>query len=192
MAMRVVIEPYNAAWAADFEQEQQLLRACLCQWSPDVQHIGSTAVAGLGGKPIIDIMIGMGSLGALSDAVPALLEAGYCYYPCYEAPPFRDRRFLARLQGVAPRVFDSPDAFPDRRAHPPTHHLHLLVKGSPFWKRHLAFRNYLRRHPMTRDSYYRMKVKLAKGVWESHNDYAQAKTAFIRRVERLAELEGLA
>ncbi len=33
-----------------------------------------------------------------------------------------------------------------------------------------------------------MKVKLAKGKWESEDDYATAKTAFIRRVEWLMGL----
>lgn len=190
MAVRVIIVPYSADWAVAFQQEQGRLESCLTAWSPEVQHIGSTAVEGLGGKPVIDIMVGFSDEEGLSAAVDPLLKAGYCYYPCFEEPPFRDRRFLARLHGFPATVFESPEDFPDRVAHPPVFHLHLLRRGSPFWKRHLAFRDYLRRHPITRDAYYRMKVKLAKGVWESHNDYAKAKTAFIRRVERLAELEG--
>ncbi|MEQ8707008.1 MAG: GrpB family protein [Phaeodactylibacter sp.] len=190
MAVRVTIEPYNVAWPAAFQEEQARLLACLSDWMPEVQHIGSTAVKGLGGKPIIDIMVGFEQEKSLNAAASLLVEHGYCYYPCFEEPPFRDRRFLALLQGYPSTVFESPDDFPDRVAYPPVFHLHLLRQGSPFWKRHLAFRDYLRRHPITRDAYYRMKVKLAKGVWESQNDYAKAKTAFIRRVERLAELEG--
>lgn len=190
MAVRVTIEPYNTAWAEAYQKERARLQARLALWSPEVHHIGSTAVQGLGGKPVIDIMIGFSEEESLGAAVAPLLEQGYCYYPCFEEPPFRDRRFLALLRDYPPAVFDNPEDFPDRTVHPPVFHLHLLRQGSPFWKRHLAFRDYLRRHPITRDAYYRMKVKLAKGVWESHNDYAKAKTAFIRRVERLAELEG--
>ena len=166
MSATVQIEAYNATWAIAFRKEQQKLRQCLSALSPDVQHIGSTAVEGLGGKPVVDIMVGLQKPENLSAAVPLLLAEGYCYYPCFEEPPFRDRRFLAFLQGCLAQVFETPDDFPDRAAHPPVFHLHLLVQGSPFWKRHLAFRDYLRRHPITRDAYYRMKVKLAKGVWE--------------------------
>ena len=190
MSIRLTIIPFDAAWAEAFQQEKELLSRCLDWLSPTIEHIGSTAVIGLGGKPIIDVMIGLQQVEQLNDAVSPLMAEGYCYYPCFEEPPFRDRRFFARLKGHPPTKFDAPDHFPDREQYPPEFHLHLLKQGSPFWKRHLAFRNYLRRHPMTRDAYYRLKVKLAKEDWQSANDYAKAKTAFIRRVERLAELEG--
>ncbi|NBC09234.1 MAG: GrpB family protein [Bacteroidetes bacterium] len=187
MALSIPIAEYDPAWQARFAEEAAVLSECLSSLSPRIEHIGSTAVKGLGGKPIIDILVGCPGDGALDEVVPALLSAGYCYYACY-ADRFKDRRFFARLSNHSAQAFPDVEQLPDRTAHPPTHHVHVVAYDSVFWKRHLAFRDYLRQHPIARDAYFRMKVKLAKGVWESHNDYAKAKGEFIRRIERLAAL----
>ena len=187
MPTTIHIEPYNPDWTARYAQEQTKLSECLSAITPQIEHIGSTAVEGLGGKPVIDILVGCPTGCSLDEVVPRLLDAGYCYYACYE-DSYKDRRFFARLTGHKAASFASAELLPDRSSHPPTHHLHVVTHGSVFWKRHLVFRDYLRQHPITRDAYFRMKVKLAKGVWESHNDYAQAKREFIQRIERLAEL----
>ena len=187
MADSIHILDYDPAWPERFAEEAALLSGHLSALSPRIEHIGSTAVKGLGGKPVIDILVGCPVDGTLDEVVPALLSAGYCYYACYE-DRFRDRRFFARLSNHSVQAFPHVEQLPDRAVYPPTHHVHVVAYGSVFWKRHLAFRDYLRQHPIARDSYFRMKVKLAKGVWESHNDYAKAKGEFIRRIERLAEL----
>ena len=187
MPQHISIQAYDEQWPLAFQQESQQLRQCLQPLQPRIEHIGSTAVEGLGGKPVIDILVGCPAVEDLDKAVPLLQEHGYCYYPCFEAE-FRDRRFFARLKAFPATAFHDLDELPDREQHPPSHHLHLVAYDSVFWKRHLSFRDYLRQHPIARDSYYRMKVKLAKGIWESHADYAQAKRAFIRQIERLAEL----
>jgi len=183
--MNIYISPYDQNWPGAFEAEREQLAKLLAGWNPLIEHIGSTAVEGLGAKPIIDILIGVSVDGkVLSEVIHPLIEAGYCYFPCYEKQ-LPERCFLARIKGLASATFSEEQDLPDRLAHPHTHHLHLVAHGSPFWKRHLAFRDYLRTHPMARDAYHRMKLKLAEGSWESVDDYAQAKSAFIRRMEWL-------
>lgn len=189
MATKIDIVPYNPAWASDFERERQRLEEPLGHLQARVEHIGSTAVEGLGAKPIIDIMIGMENGEALASAVDPLLGLGYCYYPCYEGK-IPERRFFARLHQLQRQVFDDASQLPLRDEFPPTHHLHVVAYNSPFWKRHLAFRDYLRTHSITRDAYYRLKVKIANGTWEGAGDCTEAKTGFIRSVERLIELMG--
>ena len=187
MAAQIEIVPFNQEWAGLFEQERQLLQDCLLPLDPVVEHIGSTSVKGLGAKPVIDILIGLPQEAQLAEVAGLLLEAGYCYFPCYEVE-LPERRFFARLPTLERAVFDNLDQLPAQEQHPHTHHLHVVAHGSPFWKRRLGFRDYLRSHPVARDAYFRMKVKLAKGSWESENDYAAAKTAFIHRIEWLMGL----
>lgn len=188
MAEQIEIVPYNPAWAGLFEQERELLGHYLQHLAPVVEHIGSTAVKGLGARPVIDIMVGLREESHLAEVVEPMLAAGYCYYPCYEAL-MPGRRLFARLQALGQAVFQAPAHIPSRRQHPSTHHLHVVPIGSPYWQRHIAFRDYLRSHPLARDAFFRMKVKLARGKWEGAADYEQAKAAFIRRIEWLMGLE---
>lgn len=49
-------KPYNPAFSKYFEEEKKRLSKYL-SGDYQIEHIGSTAVPGLGGKGIIDIMI---------------------------------------------------------------------------------------------------------------------------------------
>ena len=187
MGSKIKIVPYDPGWAEAFEREYRQLEARLAPVLVSVEHIGSTAVEGLGSKPIIDILIGIDGQEALNSVAEPLLDMGYCYYPCYEMK-IPERRFFARLQELQRQVFEDVGQIPAHEAFPHTHHLHVVAYGSPFWKRHLAFRDYLRTHSMARDAYHRLKVKLANETWESGDDYAEAKTGFIRNIEWLMGL----
>lgn len=189
MAIKIDISPYDPAWAAAFEQESRRLKAILGSVNARIEHIGSTAVEGLGAKPIIDILAGIEEEELLDAVAGPLLDSGYCYYPCFEKK-MPERRFFARLNKLQRQVFEDLSQLPRYGESSPTHHVHVVAYGSPSWKRHLAFRDYLRTHSMARDAYHRMKVKLANGTWERGDDYAEAKTGFIRGIERLIELMG--
>jgi len=54
----VHVGEYEGDWAHWFADERKRLPAALGLASEDLQHIGSTAVAGMIAKPIVDIMIG--------------------------------------------------------------------------------------------------------------------------------------
>ncbi|MEM1000059.1 MAG: GrpB family protein, partial [Bacteroidota bacterium] len=54
------------------------------------------------------------------------------------------------------------------------------------YQRHLRFRDHLRTHPQVRQAYEDLKKDLAQREWASGGDYAEAKTEFIRRIEREA------
>ena len=62
----------------------------------------------------------------------------------------------------------------------------MVEIGTEFWNRHLAFRNYLREHDDVANDYATLKRELAQRDWDDMNDYADAKTEFIRKFEALA------
>jgi GrpB-like predicted nucleotidyltransferase (UPF0157 family) len=66
------------------------------------------------------------------------------------------------------------------------YHVHTVAVGSEFWKRHLAFRDYLRTFDEARDAYEKLKKELAAKEWDDGNDYAYAKTEFVRGIEKKA------
>ena len=68
----VEIVAYDAAWPAMFAQEHVALREALAGAMVDIQHIGSTAVAGMSAKPIVDIQAGLKSYPAETSLLAGL------------------------------------------------------------------------------------------------------------------------
>jgi len=165
--MQIIIEGYQPDWPQKFEEEKQQLSTVLPDASM-IEHIGSTAVPGLAAKPVIDIMIGLADFAVANELVPRIVEFQYEYLQFIESEmPYR--RFFRKFQG-------------EER----THHIHMVAIGSEFWNRHLAFRNYLRSHDEAAAQYAALKRELAQREWDDMNDYADAKTTFIRSIEAKA------
>ena len=159
MGEAVEIVAYDPAWPAEFEHERALIARALGDLMLGIEHVGSTAVAGLGAKPIIDIMIAVHDLADGERCVRPLEALGYEYRGDAGIP---GRLFFAR---PTPR--------------PRTHHLNMVEQGSDFWHRLLLFRDYLRDHPQEADRYYRLKVRLAAQFRDDRVGYTEAKTKFI-------------
>lgn len=163
--MKISVVEYRPQWRKMFEEEKQLLQAVLSEDSTQVEHIGSTSVEGLAAKPIIDIMIGLPDFSAADQLVPLIEALGYLYFKKYEDEmPFR-RYFARDIDGVR------------------THQIHMVEIGSEFWERHLLFRDYLRQNSETANEYAVLKKQLAESEWEDVNEYADAKTKFIKGIE---------
>ena len=119
-----------------------MLRRLLAPWlAGTIEHIGSTAVPGLAGKPVIDVMVGVHTLDASRRAIAAATALGYCYAP---------------YQAEVEHWFCRP-SFSFR-----TQHLHLIPVGTPQWLRPIAFRDYLRFHSDVAAEYQALKRHLAR------------------------------
>jgi GrpB-like predicted nucleotidyltransferase (UPF0157 family) len=157
----VRIVEYDPAWARKFADEYILLERIFRGSTAVVEHVGSTAVPGLGAKPIIDIMVGIAGLNEVESRISPLAAIGYEYVPEYEEQ-LPDRRYFRK-----PR--DGKREY----------HLHCVVLGSEFWNHHLAFRNYLREHPHAAADYFALKKKLAARYRSNRTGYTEAKSPFI-------------
>lgn len=148
-----------------FERERNSLDTIMGAGAGFIEHIGSTSVSGLAAKPVIDIMIGLRDFSVADKLVPGIVSLGYEYVPKYEDEmPYR--RFFKKYAGGTA-----------------THQIHMVQAGGEFWQRHLLFRDYLRANPDMAASYAVLKRELAKLDWDDVNDYADAKSAFIRNIE---------
>jgi GrpB-like predicted nucleotidyltransferase (UPF0157 family) len=160
----IALSPYSPMWPATFDIERGRLEALFGPDAVVIEHIGSTAVPGLGAIPIIDVLLGAPDLAIVERQIPALEASGYRYVPEFEksAP---DRRY-----------------FDKRHGHPGHFHLHAVIYGSPFWKRHLAFRDALRGDEALAADYWKVKRRLATRYPNDRAAYTDAKAAFIRAV----------
>lgn len=170
--MKIEIAPYNPAWQHLFEQEKRLIHQALDPLQKIyVEHIGSTSVEQLHAKPIVDIMVGLEDFSRVDETcLDPMAKIGFVYLPQYnEGMPFRRLFIRGEEKGFR------------------TCHVHMTQYQNAFWTRHLFFRDYLRKHPETRLEYQNLKYKLAQREWSSGNEYAQAKTSFIRAIEAKME-----
>lgn len=145
-------------------RERELLGRIFSDTDFSIEHVGSTAVPGLGAKPIIDIMLGASALPEVEARIGQLASRGYEYVPEREAQ-LPERRYF-----VKPRT------------RPRTFHLHCVVRGSDFWESHLEFRDFLREHPETAAAYLELKQELAARCRTDRVAYTEGKSAFINSI----------
>ena len=171
---RISIVRYDPGWPVAFETEAARLRSALGTVALRIDHHGSTAVPGLGAKPIIDIQVSVAALQPLSTYGARLEAVGYTHVP------HPDDSFCP--------FFHRPLRWPH------SHHVHVVERGGREERRTLAFRDYLRDHPDVAYEYETLKHAVVAHIVgfdpESQERYAAAKADFIENVVALAVEEG--
>jgi GrpB-like predicted nucleotidyltransferase (UPF0157 family) len=148
---------YDEEWPQRFVRWREVLKASLGEAALRIEHVGSTSVAGLAAKPVVDIQV--------SVADPAD-EAAY-------VPPLEELGLQLRSRDDVHRFFRP---VPER---PRDVHLHVCAAGSDWERDHLLFRDYLRAHPEVRERYADVKRDAAK-VWADDGwAYTDAKSDVI-------------
>ena len=160
----IKIYPYSPAWPEWFAAEREVLEVVFSSANVQIEHIGSTAVPGLGAKPIVDILLGAPSLPVIEAKIPVLLTLDYQYMPEHEAV-FPKRRFLAKP-----------------KARPRQYHLHAVELHSDFWYEHIAFRDALRSDPTLAHDYEKLKRQLAMRCGYDRQAYTDGKDPFVHPV----------
>lgn len=163
MARTLRLVQYDAAWPSRFESEAARLRAALAGTASAIEHVGSTAVPGLGGKPVLDLAIAVPSQDAADRCIAPLRELGYeCRGQHGDDPR---RRYYVRN-------VDSARAM----------QIHLYVLPAAAWDEHLAFRDALRADPALAAAYEAEKYRVADEVGWDKAAYSLAKGPFVERV----------
>lgn len=135
-----------------------------------IEHVGSTAVPSLPAKATIDITLGLYRLSDAPRIIHRVEGLGYVYIPEYE-DVLPERRFFR-----TPRDRSQPSAF----------NVHAVEVSSPFYERHIAFRDWLRSHPEDLEAYAKLKREAAAKHGGDLPAYTEAKAPFIRAVEAKA------
>ncbi len=171
---KIRIDAYDPRWPSFYEVERAGIAASLAPWLAAIEHIGSTSVPGLAAKPIIDIMPGLrpdAGKDELDSCVQPMIDLGFTYIGQYESE-LPERRFFRRT---------ATDGGAGADAGRQAVNVHLVAVSSGFWQRHLKFRDILRGDAQVCRRYEKLKLELA-AVHSVVNDYAEAKTDFIREV----------
>ncbi|EJQ71041.1 GrpB family protein [Bacillus mycoides] len=165
---KIIIKPYQQYWHTEFLNEKNKIVPLLHEEIIAIEHIGSTAVEGLGAKPLIDMMIGVTNLQITGNWREALEEIGYEHVP-KKTPNWRFFRKGKWRAG--------------------THHLHVYIYNSEEWRNNLLFRDFLINHEWAREEYRVLKEMLAAAYPFDRVSYTNAKAPFICNILELAKKE---
>jgi len=155
---------YDARWPELFAAEQRRIRDHAGALALRLEHVGGTSIPHMCAKPILDIVAGRPPGTPARDYVAALKQAAY------------DHR---GEQGVQGREFF-------HRGQPRAYHVHLVEEGSALWRNYLAFRDYLRAHPMVAGQYADLKRALAERFPLDREAYTSAKATRVQEILALA------
>jgi D-alanyl-D-alanine dipeptidase len=173
VAGRVVVGPYDHEWPVQFESIREALLAAVGPLAVRIEHIGSTSVAGLSAKPILDINLVVENQAAMGAVIAALSEFGYDHQG--------DLGIAGREAFRVKRDEASKDA-PCRGW--PRHNLYACVADSLELRRHLAFRDHLRSNSVAAVAYAELKAQLAaRHPWDI-DLYGEKKRPFVSSVLR--------
>jgi GrpB-like predicted nucleotidyltransferase (UPF0157 family)/GNAT superfamily N-acetyltransferase len=130
-----------------------------------IEHVGSTAVPGLGGKGIIDIAIAVDkqNIELVSKQIQAI---GYEFRPTFSTP---DRLYFITY------LTDSEEE--NRR-----YHIHLTYPENREWKEFLGFRDYLRSHPKEAKEYAELKEQAALEANGEGKKYRKLKEPIFKKI----------
>jgi GrpB-like predicted nucleotidyltransferase (UPF0157 family) len=154
---------YDADWPARFAAESQRIREALGGRALAIEHVGSTAVPGLGGKPVLDIAIAVDSFATAEACIAPLSALGYEYRGAHGDDP-RRRYYVRNADG--------------RRAV----QIHMYVVPAPAYSEQLAFRDALRADPVLVEEYMTEKRRVAELVGWNKGAYSVTKGDFVQRV----------
>ncbi|MBI2018305.1 GrpB family protein [Candidatus Daviesbacteria bacterium] len=161
---KYVFKAYNPIFPELFEKEKSRIKKVLGS-SDRIEHVGSTAVLGLGGKGIIDIYIATqkNQMKVLSKKLQGL---GYEYEP----EGGSDERLFHRI------------SLPDPAEEVRTYHVHVTFPESDEWIKAIKLRDYLRTHPQDAQKYAKAKKLAAAKANESRKTYLKIKSPILEEI----------
>ena len=154
---------YSKKYSQYFQKELKQLRIVFGA-KAHIEHIGSTSIPKLGGKGIVDVVVGVRTKDLERYIVP-LEKADYIYRKCASS---KERIFFRRdyqSLGKARRV-----------------HVHLVKYNSKDWKEMITFRDYLLSHPEEVKEYEQLKKEAAKKSKGDGTIYKRIKDQFISKI----------
>lgn len=161
MPTLVEIVPYDPQWPSHFSAAAEWLREVLRDEVVAIDHIGSTAIAGMNAKPLVDIDVTLTDLEAVSAAATALVNAGF------EA---RGNRYGDDMWAFLLKTFT------------PALRVYLCPPENETHRQRLLFRNHLRQHADIAEQYAELKNRLAREFPYDGDRYTAEKSEFVREV----------
>ena len=191
--MKIIIEKYNPEWKKQFKIIKNELSSALKFLNPKIEHIGSTSIPALSAKPIIDIAIGVNKSSELDLTIDPMIKNKFIYYEVYNKIMPKRRLFIGLKNKndfyKFKKIYSNNEEIPHKEIHGfKLCHIHIWEFETSEWKRHIAFRDYLKEYEKIKKEYEILKIRLSKENWIDGNEYNLGKNDFIKQIESEAIL----
>ena len=161
---KYVFRKYSKKYPYLFNKEKRMLINLL--GNIRVEHVGSTSIPGLGGKGIIDILIGVNK-NKIKTIENSLLKNNYILM---QGASNKERRSFKKNYGFL---------FWKRRVH-----IHLTWLNSKTWKEMLKFKKALINSKSLQEKYSNLKKKAVKIAQGEGKIYRKLKEDFIKKYSK--------
>lgn len=158
----IVVVPYEEKWINEFEKIKHEVLPVIYDDIIAIEHVGSTSVPGLWAKPIIDLNIVVENT-KLPAVIEKLSSIGYLHE--------------GNLGIEGREAFRYSD-----KSHLMQHHLYVCPADSAEHKRQVAFRDYLRLHPLDCKKYSEIKIEIAKKFPHDIDSYIKGKEPVVMEI----------
>jgi len=148
MSDREVIRAYSDAWPEQFRIIASYLEGHL-QTYKSIEHVGSTSIPGMDGKSIIDIDIEIETADDFTAIREELVRIGYVY----AGNQGIEGREVFKRSGQESGILDTIP-----------HHLYVCPSDSEEFRRHIKFRDTLRKNKELCDEYNKIKHEIIQKV----------------------------
>ena len=164
----IILENHKSMWTDYYLQEKDFLQTVFNNQIVRINHIGSTAVAGLLSKPTIDILIEVSESTDIKAITEELKNKGYVVNQA-------NYDIITYIKGYTPRGFEGQ-----------TFHIHVRHSGD--WGE-LYFRDYLILHADIARKYEVLKKELREKYLHDRDGYTEAKGQFVDDYTNKARVE---
>lgn len=162
----IVLSEHQPQWKEWAAEESAHLSMLLSEYSPVINHIGSTAIPEIMAKPIVDMLVEVPSEAVLSRVRSLMEQDGYICMSVSDSQMSFNKGY-------------TPDGYAEK-----VYHIHLRRSGD---NDEICFRDYLITHADAAREYEKLKCSLLPEYRNNRDGYTAAKTEFVRRITELAK-----
>jgi len=153
-------------WQTRFNDEARIIKEIFGS-EIRIEHVGSTSVEGMEGKPCIDILVILNDLSVIKDHISEMENVGYLYRGSYVS----DDSFL--FTKVKDNIIET--------------NVHFFREGHQHVKEMLTLRDYLRNNPKEISEYSQLKRDLYKKYSNNYKEYRKEKDEYMQKLNERAK-----
>jgi GrpB-like predicted nucleotidyltransferase (UPF0157 family) len=154
-----VVVPYDPNWPMAFEKVRCAVAPVFGDIAERIEHVGSTSIPGMAGKPTIDMLVIAKDISAVDELNSKLAELGYKALGEYVAPGGR----LFAFEKNGERLVN----------------IHCFPIDHRKSRQLLSLREYLRAHPKESKAYAKLKIDLFHRFPTDYGAYRKEKDTYI-------------
>ena len=158
------VVPYDPIWSRQFAEQAKILKSIFADTAISIEHIGSTAVPGLAGKPTIDILILVDDISVVD--------------------PLKEQMEIAGYHALGEYVTEGALFFVKESDNVRYCNIHVFQKDHPHVKEMLQLRDYFRARPEVVSEYSKLKTELAMKHPNDYGEYRKYKDEWMNNLKQ--------